>query len=220
MPVTSRKTPPSQDSSARAKVLVALAVGVAAGVAAMLAGAGESSVLIGWDAMAVTFCLSIWRVVWPLDAEGTASHSLRENPGRRLTDLLFIAAGLASLVAVGLVLVGASGDAGVAKFVQAALTVVSVFVSWTTIHTVFMTQYARLYYEGTPGGVDFNEDDPPDYHDFAYLAFTVGMTFQISDTALKTKTIRRTTLRHALVSFPLGTVIIAATINLVSGLAK
>jgi len=68
--------------------------------------------------------------------------------------------------------------------------------------------------------VDFNEDDAPDYRDFAYLAFTIGMTLQVSDTDLKTKEVRRTALRHALVSFPLGAVIIAASINLVSGLAK
>ncbi|MEO7234131.1 MAG: DUF1345 domain-containing protein, partial [Lapillicoccus sp.] len=81
--------------------------------------------------------------------------------------------------------------------------------------------YAQLYYEGRPGGIDFNQDDElPDYRDFAYLAFTVGMTFQVSDTDLKTKAIRRTALHQALVSFPLGTVIIASSINLVSGLAK
>ena len=88
------------------------------------------------------------------------------------------------------------------------------------MHTVFTTRYAQIYYEGPPDSVDFNEDDAPDYRDFAYLAFTIGMTFQVSDTDLKTKEIRRTALRHALVSFPLGAVIIAASINLVSGLAK
>jgi len=70
------------------------------------------------------------------------------------------------------------------------------------------------------GGIDFNDSAPPQYSDFAYLAFTIGMTFQVSDTDLQTKDIRRTALRHAWLSFPLGAVIIAASINLISGLAK
>jgi uncharacterized membrane protein len=67
---------------------------------------------------------------------------------------------------------------------------------------------------------EFNEKDPPQYSDFAYLSFTIGMTFQVSDTNIQSKQIRRTVLRHALLSFPLGTVIIATSINLVAGLAK
>jgi len=68
--------------------------------------------------------------------------------------------------------------------------------------------------------VDFNEDEPPCYTDFAYLAFTLGMTFQVSDTDLKTKVIRRTALQHALLSYLFGTVIIASMINLVAGLGR
>ena len=94
------------------------------------------------------------------------------------------------------------------------------FVSWALVHTVFTLKYARLYYAGTPGGIDFNDNGAPDYRDFAYLAFTVGMTFQVYDTDIKAKAIRRTVLRHAWLSFPLVAVIIATTINLVSGLAK
>jgi uncharacterized membrane protein len=106
------------------------------------------------------------------------------------------------------------------KYIEAALALVSVFVSWILVHTVFALKYARLYYAGTPGGIDFNEAEAPDYADFAYLSFTIGMTFQVSDTKIETKQIRRTALRHAWLSFPLGAVIIATSINLVSGLAK
>jgi hypothetical protein len=86
--------------------------------------------------------------------------------------------------------------------------------------TVFTLRYARLYYSGQVGGIDFNETDEPDYRDFAYLSFTIGMTFQVSDTNIQSKQIRRTALRHAWLAFPLGVVIIATTINLVAGLAK
>ena len=88
------------------------------------------------------------------------------------------------------------------------------------VHTVYTLKYARLFYQGTPGGIAFNEPEPPQYTDFAYLAFTIGMTFQVSDTDLQDKDVRRTVLHHAWISFPLGAVIIAASINLVAGLAK
>jgi uncharacterized membrane protein len=96
----------------------------------------------------------------------------------------------------------------------------SVVLSWAVVHTIFTLRYARLYYVGTDGGIDFNQDQPPRYTDFAYLAFTLGMTFQVSDTDLKTSTIRATALRHALLSYLFGAVIIAVTINLVAGLSK
>jgi uncharacterized membrane protein len=115
-------------------------------------------------------------------------------------------------------------DAGLARgwevYGRAALAVFSVFESWLMVHTVYTLRYARLYYSGTPGGIDFNGDNAPDYRDFAYLAFTIGMTFQVSDTAIQSKEIRRAVLRHAWLSFPLLAVIIASTVNLVSGLAK
>jgi uncharacterized membrane protein len=105
---------------------------------------------------------------------------------------------------------------------QAALTVLavlSIVLSWALIQTVFTLRYARLFYaEG--GGIDFNEDDEPDFRDFAYLAVTLGMTYQVSDTDLTSKAVRRTALRHALLSYLFGTVIIAVAINVVAGLVK
>ncbi|MDQ2849807.1 MAG: DUF1345 domain-containing protein [Actinomycetota bacterium] len=207
-------------SSARSKLLVSLIAGVLVGAAAEAVGAGRAAPLIGWDVLAVLFCLWMWITIWNLDGPTTNSHALRENPGRDASDLILLGAAVASLIAVGVVLFGAGHAAGNDKYVQAGFAVFSVFVSWTLIHTVFTLKYARLYYTGTPGGIDFNESAPPQYSDFAYLSFTIGMTFQVSDTDLQTKDIRRTALRHAWLSFPLGAVIIAASINLISGLAK
>jgi uncharacterized membrane protein len=85
------------------------------------------------------------------------------------------------------------------------------------VHTTFTTRYARLYYTGPDGGTSFNETDPPRYADFAYLAFTIGMTFQVSDTDLKTKEIRRTAVQHAPLPYLPGAVVIASTINMVAG---
>ena len=192
---------------------------IAAGAAAAAGGAGRAAPLIGWDILAVVFCGWVWFTVWRLDAEATARHARQEEPSRDLADLVLLGAAVASLAAVGAVLVGAGSTGGNLEYFEAGLALISVFVSWTVIHTVFTLKYARLYYAGTPGGIDFNESGAPDYADFAYLAFTIGMTFQVSDTNIGSKPIRRTALRHAWLSFPLGAVIIATVINLVSGLA-
>jgi uncharacterized membrane protein len=206
-------------STARLKLLVALASGLLTAAGAAAVGTGRMAPLIGWDVLAVVFGVWTWRAVWPLDPVMTRAYAQKENPSRDLADALLLGASIASLVAVGVVLFGASHEPGDTRYWEAALAVLSVFISWTIVHTIFTLKYARLYYGGAPGGIDFNEPDPPQYSDFAYLAFTIGMTFQVSDTDLQTKEIRRTALRHAWLSYPLGAVIIATTINLVSGLA-
>jgi uncharacterized membrane protein len=93
---------------------------------------------------------------------------------------------------------------------------VTIILSWGVVHTVYMLRYAHLYYNPPRGGIDFNGDEP-NYLDFAYLAFTLGMTYQVSDTDIQDQTIRRTVLAHTLLSYVFGTVIIAATINIVAG---
>ena len=201
-------------------MLVSLAAGVAGGTAAAVAGTGRAAPLIGWDILALAFGVWVWSTVWRLDAETTAGHALREDPGSALADAVLLAAAIASLIAVGIVLAGVGHATGTAQYLQAGLALISVALSWTLIHTVFTLKYARLYYSGHTGGIDFNETAAPDYRDFAYLSFTIGMTFQVSDTNIQTKQIRRTALRHAWLAFPMGVVIIATTINLVAGLVK
>src|ERR1022692_1210369 len=99
-----------------------------------------------------------------------------------MSELIVLSAGVALLAAVGLVLVRAGHATGGTKAYLITLGVLSVALSWALVHTVFTLRYARAFY-GTPvGGIDFNEDDPPTYLDFAYLAVTIGMTFQVSDT--------------------------------------
>jgi uncharacterized membrane protein len=99
------------------------------------------------------------------------------------------------------------------------LGVLSVVLAWGVVHTVYTLRYADIYYR-TGGGIDFNDDPMPDYRDFAYLAFTIGMTYQVSDTSLQTKTIRRTALRHSLLSYLFGTAIIAVMVNIVAGIVR
>jgi uncharacterized membrane protein len=217
---TGHQATPRAVTSARTKLLVSFGAGVAVSVAAGLVNAGRMAPLSGWDIMALVYGGWTWFTIWPLGAAAAEADANREDPGRDLTDLVLLSAAVASLVAVGAVLLGVGGAGGYTKYLLAALALVSVFLSWALVHTVYTLKYARLYYTGTPGGIDFNGTGAPDYHDFAYLAFTIGMTFQISDTNLQSKQIRRTVLRHAWLSFPLLAVIIASTVNLVSGLAK
>ncbi len=135
-----------------------------------------------------------------------------------LADSLILAAGVTCLGAVGLVLIKAGSSHGGGKAFLIAVGVVSVAASWSCLHTIFMLRYARTFYTGQAGGISFNETEPPNYVDFAYVALTIGLTFQVSDTDLSSKQMRRTALRHALLSYLFGAVIVALTINVVASL--
>jgi uncharacterized membrane protein len=202
---------------ARVRLWSALALGVAIGVAVSVPGTWQYGLLLGWMSAAALFVAWTWFTIWPMNNRETAQHATRDDPGRASSDVIVVLAAVASLGAVGLLL-GGAGAGG--KVAQAALSFGSVALAWSVVHTMFTVRYARLYYAGSDGGVDFNENDPPKYSDFAYLAFTIGMTFQVSDTDLVNKQIRATALAHALLSYLFGVVIIAAMINLVAGLSK
>jgi uncharacterized membrane protein len=130
---------------------------------------------------------------------------------------VLIGAGAASLVAVGFVLGEAGRAAAPESGLLTALALGSVALAWTSVHTVYVLRYARLYYSDPVGGIDFGPE-PPDYIDFAYLAITIGMTFQVSDTNLTLKRVRRVALHHALLSYLFGTVIVAITVSTVASL--
>ncbi|WP_446220199.1 DUF1345 domain-containing protein [Micromonospora sp. IBHARD004] len=177
--------------------------------------------LVGWDAAALSWLALLWGRLWRLDADHTARLAVHEDPNRPMRDGLLLGACLASLLAVGVVLTTAHQvPPGLPLDAYGGLGVLSVVLSWFVVHTLFTARYARLYYAGEPGGVNFHQKEAPCYADFAYLAFTVGATFQVSDTDLCSAEMRRTVLRHMLLSYLFGAVIIAATVNLVVGLAR
>ena len=176
--------------------------------------------LLAWDVSSLIYLAWVWLTIWPREAEQTARMAVPADPTRAVADALLLGAALASLVAVGFVLGSAASSQGAKQVLFAGLGVASIVVSWAVVHTVYTLRYARLYYTGTDGGVDFNDPAPPAYTDFAYLASTIGMTFQVSDTALETNEFRRTAVAHALLSFLFGTGIVATTINLIASLGK
>jgi uncharacterized membrane protein len=101
-----------------------------------------------------------------------------------------------------------------------AFGVITIFCSWALVHTVFALRYAHIWYTDPHGGIDFKAKgvEAPDYVDFAYTAFTVGMTYQVSDTDITQRVMRREVLKHALLSFVFGAVILATTVNVIAGL--
>lgn len=202
------------------RTALAAMAGTIGGFLASLFLTWQVAVLIGWVVAATCNLLWTWLTVAGLDPDATRAHANVEDPSQGLSETLIIAAGVALLASVGLLLVRAGQATGLTKAYLIAVGVLAVIASWSTLHTVFTLRYARTYYRGDAGGVDFNEEDPPAYMDFAYLSFTIGMTFQVSDTDLGTKPIRRIALGHALLSYLFGAVILALSINVVAGLLK
>ncbi|HVX21510.1 MAG TPA: DUF1345 domain-containing protein [Acidimicrobiales bacterium] len=203
---------------AAGRVAFSMAIGLAVGLAVSLVTFWQAAALIGWDAATVVFLLSVWVAIGGMAPADVRDHAGREDPRAPLADLVVLATCVAFLAAVALALAKAGDAHGGTKAYLVAVSVVSVALSWLQVHTVFTLRYARLYYATPVGGVDFNEPDPPAYLDFAYLAFTIGMTFQVSDTNLTAKPVRRLALRHALLSFVFGAVILGLAINVVASI--
>jgi uncharacterized membrane protein len=203
------------------RTVVALAVGIA--VLAVLLSTGANwavAVSSAWGSTALVILLAVWLRIFPMDAAATKANARDEDFSRPVADLVVLSASVVSLIAIGYMLVQAGHRHGTAKALLLLLAIGVVALSWATVHTLYTVRYGDLYYESPIGGVDFNDDDPPDYLDFAYLALTIGMTFQVSDTDLQNRAIRRTATRHALLSFLFGAVIVALTINSVGSLLQ
>lgn len=205
---------------ARLQVTVVLLAGVAVAVPVALADALPSGLLCGWGVASIAYMAWVWRTVWPLDAAATGRLAAREDPTRAAADLIQLSAAVASLIAVGFELARAAHASGTTQDLELMLGLGAVGLSWALVHTVFTLRYARMYYDGEDGGIAFNQDEPPAFRDFAYVAFTIGMTFQVSDTALQTRAMRVAALRHALLSFVFVTGIVAATVNLAASLTS
>jgi len=186
--------------------------------AALLGGAAWSvATLAGWDTAALVFLCWVWSTVPTRDAAAAGRVAQAEDASRTAGEAVLLGAGSASLLAVAYTLVDAGHADEPARGLLTALAIASVTLAWTCVQTVYALRYARLYYSEPVGGIDFH-DESPDYVDLAYLALTIGMTFQVSDTDLTAKRIRRVAIRHALLSYVFGTVIVALTINIVAGL--
>lgn len=207
-------------SSASGRILVAAGLGGAVGVGLAFSPVAVAAPLLGWIAAVALFVVWTWWEIWPQSPESTAAHARREDPSRPVADLACLTAAVASLVAVGILLVSAGSAKGATKLLEIGLSIGAVAAAWSLVHTVFTLRYARTYFAAGKGSINFNDDKPPRYSDFAYLAITVGLTFQVSDTDLRSNELRRLAIRHMLLSYLMGAVFVAITINLVAGMTK
>jgi uncharacterized membrane protein len=202
-------------------VAVCAGVGVVAGGVLALVAPWELAVLTGWMSTGVLLLTWIWLEIGRLDAAGTAAVATSEDDSRTAARIVLVVASVVSLIVVVAAL---HHGAGVSTRTEIALTVAAlagVVTSWLVVHTMFVLRYAHLYYGGDAvGGLVFPGDEAPNYRDFAYLGFTVGMTFQVSDTEVTEGSVRATVLRHSLLSYLFGTAIIASTINVLAGLVR
>jgi len=209
---------PRYRSAQRRPALTGLVGGVA-GAAAAFVLPWEAAVLVGWDVMATGYLIWSWWTIGRSDSAATARRAKIDDPSRAVADLILVSACTASLVGVGFAFAEAARHTGSEKALISTIAVLAVVLSWLSVHTVYTLRYADLYYTSS-GGVQFADDEPPDYRDFAYLSFTIGMTYQVSDTALVSRPVRRAALRHALLSYVFGVAVIATTINVLADLIR
>ncbi len=203
------------------RVVASAVLGIVVLLGALVLGATwPAAIALGWDGTALAFLISVWIEIYGLDVSGTRRIARSEDSSVASSDGIIVAASMASLVAIAYVLLEGAGHSGNAKVLYIALAVSSVVLAWASVHTVFTLRYARLYYADPVGGISFHSDDQPDYIDLAYIALTIGMTFQVSDTDLTARPIRRAAIRHALLSYLFGAVIVAIMINIVGTLAS
>ena len=199
---------------------IATVAGLIAGGLDYAFGMRGIALLVCGDVGALVYVVWMYLSAMGLDRDETCALATREDPGRVAVDLVVLLACMGAIGAVGKVLLDSGKAQGSEQDILAGVGAASVFCAWLLVHTIFAIRYARLYYKGEPGGVDFHDEKAGCFSDFAYLSFTVGMTFQVSDTEINDGEIRRTIFHHGLLSYLFGTVIVATTINLVAGLAK
>ena len=195
-------------------------IGVAAAVAVGVIVGWPYAPAAGWIVTAIIYLGWTWALIAHMNAEQTRKHACRpheEDATRGWSHVIMLLASIASLAGVGYLLLAENSKSG--DVAAAVVGILSVAASWFAVHTEFTLRYARLYYTGPSDGIDFHQDGGPAYADFAYVAFTIGMTYQVSDTDLNARNIRATALGQAMLSFLLGAIILAVTINLVAGLA-
>ena len=175
----------------------------------------------GWDAAALTLLLTLFPIIVRADSSRAPQFAAREDQTEGSARTLLVGAGVASLFGAGYALHLAQQHSGASRALLIGAAVLTVVLSWTLINTVYILRYADQHFQSKPGGIVFGAEDgqqQPSYGDFAYVAFTIGMTYQVSDTTLRDPQIRRSVLAHAGLSYVFGVVIVAGSVNLISGL--
>jgi uncharacterized membrane protein len=203
------------------RAVIVMAIGAVVGVGLVFVTSWQMAVIAGWDAAMAVFIGAVWPIILRANGEKTARLATREDETHGEATTLLVGGSAASLLGVGFALGLASRSHGTTRGLLIAVAVLTVALSWTTMNTVYTLRYAHLDYHPRDDGVDFGESEGrhrPAYRDFAYLAFTIGMTYQVSDTTVRSSRIRRTVLAHAVLSYLFGVVIVAGAVNLIASL--
>jgi uncharacterized membrane protein len=206
--------------TARERLLIVTTIGAVAGTITAWFVPWQSAVLVAWIFAAGSFLIGVWATIAGFDADETREFATREDESRVSAQLLVLTASVASLFGVAFELAKAAKSGDPEKAFLTAVAVVTVVLSWALVHSVFALRYAHEYYTDPVGGIDFKNPAPPDYQDFLYVAFTIGMTFQVSDTDIQRREIRRTIIRHALLAYLFGAVILALVVNVAAALLQ
>lgn len=185
-----------------------------------------TQLVIAWDAFALTIIVLAWIVICTQDPYDVRRNARLQDSSATFLFGLVITAATASLLAVGLVLGSAKNLPSSDLAWHIALSVSAVVLSWTLVHTLFALRYAHLYFwdarkierKAISGGLIFPGKDIPDYLDFAYFSFVIGMTCQVSDVQIACSRLRRPALVHGLISFAFNTAILAMFVNIIASL--
>ena len=181
-------------------------------------------IMIAWAAFALSFIVTSWIVFFMRTTTEIREHSREEDGSRLYVLLLILLTSFASLFTVLLLMLsGTAKDTPQIIYIPVAIS--GMLFSWVMVHTIFGFHYAHLYYANDTNdptkhaeGLEFPKEKKPDYIDFAYFSFVIGMTFQVSDVDITSRVIRRVALFHGMLSFALNTFVVALTINLIAGL--
>lgn len=184
--------------------------------------------MLVWIAFAASFSIFSWIVILSIHPKGLRNIAGPQDTSRSLVFLFILFAAFVSVFAIIVLLQQAPGASKNGLTRDILLAAAAVFCSWTLIHTLFTLHYAHLFYTypdqdahargKNKGGLEFPGTSVPDYLDFAYFSFVLGMTYQVSDVQITSPVIRRLALLHGFLSFVFSTIIIAFSISITSGI--
>ena len=187
---------------------------VAVTLAALTDWRAATRVLVGWDVTVILYLGLVTHLISVCDVNRIRERAAREDEGQLTILVLTVVAALASLGAIVAELtVSGAVSRRPAHILLATLTIL---LSWAFIHAIFALHYAHEFYDETEGGgMAFpGGEAAPDYWDFVYFSFVIGMTSQVSDVGITSKEIRHTVTAHAIVSFLFNAALLALTVNI------
>ena len=185
-----------------------------------------SRIMLSWDVFSFCLLSMYWFIFYTTSPLHIRRLAATEDTSRVAIFIVTLVCATASMLAV-ILLLTTKHETAELKILHLAIAIPGMSLSWSLVHTVFAVRYAHLYYANNKtkagthaGGLDFPDEDKPDFVDFAYFSFVLGMTFQVSDISISLRKIRRMVLWHSLISFGYNAVIIALTINVIAGLGQ